>query len=322
MKTAFISCLLLASLLGAHAQTPRLEQTIDLPGVEGRIDHMSMDVAGKRLFVAALGNNTVEVIDLKQGKVAATIRGVSEPQGVCFVPDANVLVVANAADGRCLFYDGTTYTPLGSLSFGDDADNVRYDSLNKRVLVGYGSGAIAVINPTTWEVTATIPVGAHPESFQIDPASSRLFVNLPTTHGLSVVDLKQNKVVGGLSLGLAAGNFPMALDAANHRLFVGCRIPARLLVFNTETGGKLMTLPLHGDCDDVFYDPARKQVYASCGEGGLDVYAQADANHCALKDSVTTAPGARTSFFDGNSIYVAEPAASTSSAKILVFTLK
>jgi hypothetical protein len=307
MRT-FLPCFfLLANIAVAFGQQPHLAQTIPLQGVQGRIDHMSMDVAEKRLFIAALGNNTVEVVDLKQGKVVRSLSGFSEPQGVCFVPGFNLLAVANGGDGRCLFFDGTSFEPTGALHLRDDADNVRYDISRKKILVGYGSGAIAAIDPQSRQVTSTIPVNAHPESFQIDPSSSQLFVNLPNSHTVGVVDMAQGKVSGSFSLGLVTANFPMALDEKNHRLFVGCRIPARMLIFDTKTGSKVATLTLHGDCDDLFYDAARKQIYASCGEGFLDVFSQTDTDHYVLGEAIATASGARTSYFDGDAIHLAVP---------------
>lgn len=282
---------------------------------------MSMDVAGQRLFVAALGNNTVEVVDLKQGKVTHSLSGFSEPQGVCFVPEFNLLVVANGGDGRCLFFDGKTFEPTGTIQLGDDADNVRYDASRKQILVGYGSGAIAVIDPQTKKVTSTITLSAHPESFQIESSGAKTFVNVPGSHTISVFDRIQNKETGDFSLGLAAANFPMALDETDHRLFIGCRIPSRLLVFDTETGNKIATLTLHGDCDDLFYDAGRRQIYASCGEAFVDVFLQTDSDHYSLKQSVGTASGARTAFFTGDFIYVAVPRREDQKALIQVYQL-
>ena len=319
MKSILFPCLLLANLLEASAQPPHLVQTIPLEEVQGRIDHMSMDVSGKRLFVAALGNNTVEVVDLKQGKVVRSLSGFSEPQGVCFVPEFNLLAVANGGDGRCLFFDGTTLDPVGTLELGDDADNVRYDAAHKRIMVGYGSGALAAIDPKSKQVTSRITLGAHPESFQIDADGSRAFVNVPNAHTITLVDPGLGKITGSYSLGLIAANFPMALDETDHRLFVACRLPARLLVFDAKTGNKISTLQLHGDCDDVFYNAARKQIYASCGEGFLDVFEQADSGDYSLKQSVATASGARTAFFDGALVYLAVPRRGDQKAAIQVY---
>jgi DNA-binding beta-propeller fold protein YncE len=89
-----------ATLWPAELTTLRQVQTIPLPNVEGRIDHFGIDVAGQRLFVAALGNNTVEVLDLRQGKRLTTITGLKEPQGIFYVPNSNRLFVANGDDGN------------------------------------------------------------------------------------------------------------------------------------------------------------------------------------------------------------------------------
>jgi DNA-binding beta-propeller fold protein YncE len=309
----------LGSVLATRAEEPQLVQTIPLDGVEGRIDHMSMDVKGERLFVAALGNNTVQIVDLAKGEVFRYLPGLSEPQGTCFIPEFNLLVVANGGDGRCLFFDGTTFNLVGTISLGEDADNVRYDAQRKKVLVGYGNGALAVIDPQTRKVVSTIPLSAHPESFQADPSGPKIFVNIPDSHALDVVDMEQKKVIGNFALGLVAANFPMALDVTDHRLFIGCRLPSRLLVFDTQTGNKVASLTLHGDCDDVFYDAAQKQIYASCGEGFLDCFSQSDADHYSLKQAIATAGGARTSYFDGNKIYLAVPHRGSQSAEIRVF---
>src|SRR3954449_10058550 len=128
---------------GGQANQPlRLEKTIDLPEVQGRIDHLSVDVKGQRLFVSALGNNTVEIIDLTAGKRLKTISGLQEPQGVLYVPATDRLYVANGKDGSVRIFDGTSYAPLKTLDYGNDADNLRYDSGHERIFVGYASGAL------------------------------------------------------------------------------------------------------------------------------------------------------------------------------------
>jgi DNA-binding beta-propeller fold protein YncE len=208
---------------------------------------------------------------------------------------------------------------VASIPLSDDADNIRYDAARKRIVVGYGGGALAMIDPATKAVVGTVPLTSHPESFQIEASGARAWVNLPSSHAVGVVDLGQRKEIGTYSLGMAAANFPMVLDEGNHRLFVGCRLPARFLVFDTETGKRIAELPFHGDCDDLFYDAARKQIYASCGEGFLDVISQADADHYSIKESIPSAPGARTAFFDGDNLYLAVPHRGEQRAEIRVY---
>jgi len=281
---------------GQATQPLRLEKTIQLPDVQGRIDHLSIDVNGRRLFVSALGNNTLEVIDLKTGKRVSTIRQLKEPQGVLFVADTNRIYVANGEDGSVRIFDAGSYAPLKTLNYGDDADNLRYDPARRRIYVGFGSGALGEIGSDGNKV-ADIRLDAHPESFQLEKNSPRIYVNLPESRKLAVVDREKHSVIATWKTDMAFANFPMALDEDDHRLFVVTRTPARLLVFDTNTGNILQKLPAAGDCDDVFYDKTRKRIYASGGEGIISVFDQKDPDHYSELARITTVTGARTSYF-------------------------
>ncbi|MDQ6760968.1 MAG: hypothetical protein M3Z32_14035, partial [Acidobacteriota bacterium] len=169
----FLTC---SGSLSAQSAPPlRLEKTILLPEVQGRIDHLSIDTKQQRLFVAALGNNTVEVIDLKAGKLAHSIPGLSEPQGVLYVPAVDRLFVANAKDGTVRIFDGTSFKLLKNVSYSDDADNLRLDSASGTVYVGYGSGALGAIDKDGGKI-GDIRLDAHPESFQLEKEGPRIFV--------------------------------------------------------------------------------------------------------------------------------------------------
>lgn len=319
MKAAALFIASLAVIATASAETLRLTKSIPLEHVEGRIDHLSVDPAGDRLFVAALGNNTVEVVDLKAGKVVRSLGGFSEPQGIYFVAEFNRVYVANGGDGSLRVLDGTNFTEIASVKFADDADNVRYDATAKQLYVGYGSGALGVVDAAKHSLTGTIPLSAHPESFQLEKTGTRIFVNLPGSHTVAVVDRTTRKVTGTWSLGFVAANYPMALDEANHRAFVACRMPARLLVYDTESGREVAKSALHSDCDDVFYDAKRRQIYASCGEGFIDVFTQADADHYVLLEAVKSESKARTCLFDGDRLYLAAPRRGDKPAAILLY---
>ena len=286
-----------AVLVQSQSNSPlRLEKTIPLPGVKGRIDHMSFDLAHKRLFVAALGNDTVAVIDTESGKVLKTIGGLAEPQGVLYQPETQHLWIANGQDGTVRIFDARSWRLLRSISMGDDADNIRGDAVTHRVFVGYGSGGIAEFDAAGNKL-AEIKLDAHPESFQLEKSGPRLFVNLPRAHKLDVIDRAKSAIVASWKTDEAQGNFPMALDEADHRLFIVCRSPAVLLVLDTQTGAVIAKLPTVADSDDIFYDRARKQLYASGGGGAVDVYQQIDRNHYSRIAQVKTASGARTSLF-------------------------
>lgn len=316
--------LLLLGCLGlAHAQALRLEQTIPLPGVRGRIDHLSIDVKGQRLFVAALGNDTVEVVDLKRAQRVHTITGLHEPQGTLYVPGANRLYVANGKDGTLRIYDAASWQLLKTVELGDDADNVRYDAAAERVYVGYASGALAAVDRAGNKVS-DVKLDAHPESFQVENNGPRIFVNLPGSRKIAVVDRNRGAVIASWGTDAAFSNFPMALDEANHRLFVVCRLPARLLVFNTETGKVIAKLPAAGDCDDVFYDAGHRRIYASGGQGVVSVFEQRDADHYAASETIPTAAGARTSFFSSElgKLFVAARQQGPEQAAIRVYAVR
>jgi DNA-binding beta-propeller fold protein YncE len=305
---------------GQTAQPLRLEKTIELADVQGRIDHMSVDVKGERLFVSALGNNTLEVVDLKAGKRANTIGQLREPQGVFYAPETNRLYVANGNDGSVRIFDGTSYVLLKTLDYGEDADNVRYDAAHKRIYVGYGSGALGEIDSNGNKVS-DIKLDAHPESFQLEQEGPRIYVNLPKSRKVAVIDREKHTILATWKTDMAFANYPMALDESEHRLFVVTRMPARLLVFDTNTGDIVQKLPAVGDCDDVFYDKARKRIYASGGDGGISVFEEEDADHYKESTRIATVKGARTSFFSPelDRLFLAVRRQGSQSAAIQVF---
>jgi DNA-binding beta-propeller fold protein YncE len=193
MRTLCVALAVLAanSLCAATTEAPLVrERTIPLDKVSGRIDHMAVDVAGKRLFVAELGNDTVDVVDLQASKAAERIRGLKEPQGVAYIPGQYLIVVANASDGSVRFFRAAGLSSLGTVPLGDDADNVRIDSPIGHVLVGYGSGGLAVIDSATRSKIGDIKLTGHPESFQVDPKTNRVFVNIPNEHQIAVVSAR------------------------------------------------------------------------------------------------------------------------------------
>jgi DNA-binding beta-propeller fold protein YncE len=309
---------LLSALAGAQEGKPLdLVQTIPMPKVEGRIDHLAHDAKAGRLIVAALENNTVEVLDLAQGKVVHRIEGLREPQGILFLDGQ--IVVASGGDGSCRFYDGSTFKLAKTVDCKDDADNVRYDAETKRVYVGYGSGGLAVIDPEKGAKVGDIPLEGHPESFQLESKGKRIFVNVPKAGHIAVVDREKRSVIARWKLS-AGANFPMALDEDGHRLFVGCRQPSKLLVFDTESGKELAAVECSGDTDDVFYDPASKRVLLSCGAGTLDVF---DAASAAPKriGKVATAAGARTCLRapDSGLIFLAVPHRGSQPSEVRVY---
>jgi DNA-binding beta-propeller fold protein YncE len=324
-RPVFLTALVLASAtvaIGQAAAPLKLEKTIELPDVQGRIDHMAIDIAGQRLFVSALGNNTVEVVDLKSGKRAHTISGLKEPQGALYIRDKNRLFVASDKDGTVKVFDGTSFQLLKTVEYGDDADNLRYDSPRERVYVGYGSGALGEMD-TDGQKIAETKLDAHPESFQLEKGSSHIYVNLPGSGKVAVVDREAHSVVTSWGMGLTLGNYAMALDEADHRLFVVSRAPTRLVVMDTATGKVVQKLAAVGDCDDIFFDQTHKRIHATGGEGAISVFEQQDPDHYREMARVPTVKGARTSFFspDLGRLYVAVRRQGSSPAAIQVFSV-
>ena len=301
----------------------QLVHTIALADVRGRIDHLDIDLDGGRLFVAALGNNSVEVIDLRAGRRSARLEHLREPQGVAYAPEAKRLFVANGESGRVDVFAGDTLSPVGHVDALEDADNIRYEPASGRIYVGYGS-ALAVLEAPTMQLVSRIKLAGHPESFQLDDTGSRIFINVPNAQQIAVVDRKKGNVVATWELGEMRANFPMALDKVDHRLFVATRRPAALLVYDTETGKRIASLPIGGDADDIFFDGERKQVYTICGEGVITVVQQLDADRYVAIGQVRTVPGARTGLFvpAQKTLYVAVPAQLSTPAEIQVYKVK
>ena len=269
-----------------------LEATIPLEGVAGRIDHMAIDLDKRRLVVAELGNNTVDVIDLETRRAIGRIKGLHEPQGVA---DAGgIITVANGGDGSVAFFRASDLAPLGSTNLGEDADNVRVDAHTGRVLVGYGHGALAVIDPVTRLKVADVPLAAHPEGFQITRDGSRAFVNVP--------DAEPDRSRRGWSSDcLVVGppprsNFPLALDATETTIAVVFRSPPRLVSLDAQSGAIRANVATCSDADDVFFDAALNRIYVNCGAGVVDVFDRRRGEPRRLT-RVETSPGARTALF-------------------------
>jgi DNA-binding beta-propeller fold protein YncE len=321
--TVIVSLLAGASLAG-RAAAFRLAQTIALPGVGGRIDHMAVDVEGERLFVCALGNNTVEVVDLRKGERVYSISGLGAPQGVAYVPELNRLFIANDKAGLCNTYDAKSFELIGKVDFQDDADNVRYDSVAQQIYVGFGSGGIGVINAIDGKRVASIKLAAHPEAFELEKRGRRIFVNVPNAGHVAVIDREKAAVATTWKTDGASANFPMALDEANHRLFIGCRTPPKLVVLNTDTGEAVASLGISGDPDDIFYDANRRRLIAICGAGNIALIDQVSGDSYKVAVTIPTAAGARSGLFvpELNSLFVAVPHREGQGAEVLRFELE
>ncbi len=315
----------------AAAQTPerellplQLEEQIPVPGVAGRLDHFTADAKRKRLFVSALGNNTVEVIDVFAGRVVHSIPGLAQPQGPLYVPAVDKLYVANAEDGKVRVYDGATYSLRKTIDFGKDPDNLRYDEASKTVFVGFGEddGGIAMIDPKTDErVGQLYKTEGHPESFQVESSGGPIYVNVPDAGNVvESIDRKSGAVTKWPLKGLR-GNYAMALNEADHRLFTVTRKTPMMVVLNTQTGAEVARLRAAGECDDVYFDAARKRIYVIGAEGFISVFQQNDPDHYSEVARVPSGIGIRTGYFFAkrDRLYVGVPAKGNEPAQVWTY---
>ena len=313
------------STLAAAAGEPAalvLSQSIELPSVSGRLDHLTVNLGSGRVFVAALGANSVEVVDLRAGKRMARIQGLHEPQGVLYLPDLRRLLVANGSGGGVVAIEDGKPTATSSIELAD-ADNLRFDPAEGLVYAGYAH-ALAVLDPAMIQIRGRIELAGHPEAFELERSGGRVYVNVPTAHHIAVVDRASGKVAETWKVEGAGQNFAMALDEPSKRLFVATRQPAALLVFDTQTGKRTVQLPMCGDADDLFFDAQRRQLYAVCGEGVVQIVHQRDADHYETVGSISTSRGARTGLFvpSLSTLLVAAPATPGSPAHLRAYSIK
>jgi DNA-binding beta-propeller fold protein YncE len=313
----------LACQRAAAQSSPALRQVavIRLPGVKGRIDHLAFDAARQHLFVAALGNDTVEVVDTATLAHLKSLTGFHEPQGIAAVPDEGAMAVANGTTGTLQLVDAQTFATRWTIGIGGDADNVRYDAAAKRLYVA-AEGGLYAVDPAAGRKAGRIAIDGHPESFQLETDGTRVFANLPGALHSQVIaaDRASMKVTATWTPQDCGGNYPMGLDESTSRLFVGCRRPAKLALLDTRAGSVVTSVGIVGDTDDLFYDAARRRVYVIGGEGFVDVLAR-NGERLERIGRTSTRGGARTGLWvpSQSRLYVAVPARGTESAEVRVF---
>jgi len=280
--------------LAAPASELELLQTIPLKGKAGNLDHLALDAKRDRLLVANKANNTLDVVDLKAGVLLKQVSNQTGIQGIALAADLNRVFVGLGTNGLCNVLDAETYKPVRTIKFADDADNVRYNPLTKLVYVAHAEKMLGVINARTNAIKTDIKLPGAAEAFQLETKRPRLYLNIPSPSQVVVIDTDKNEIIVAYPVRSAENGHPMALDEANHRVYVGCRKEPLLVVLDTETGKEVATAPLAGGVDDLFLDAGRKRLYASCGDGFIVVLKQVDPDHIEVVEKVETARGART----------------------------
>jgi hypothetical protein len=317
---------------GAGNDEPlQIVQTIPLPEIDGRIDHFSIDVKGKRAFLAALAKNTLEVVDLQAGHVTQTLSGFAKPQGVLFVPELNKLFVATGADGALKTVDGTSLAVTGTASVSLGADAIGYDPRSKEIYVGSGGadarkelGDLTVFSAATGAQVAALTAEAHVGGSLVESHGERLFVLVPEKAQVVVLDRKTRAPVAKWIVPGIQKNVALDLDERSHRLFLGVRTPASIVVLNSDSGVVVASVPTVATLDGLSFDPVTRRIYTTGGEGFVDVTQQIDADHYERVAHIPTGPIARTSVFvpKWRKLYVAVPRDKENAAKLLVFQVR
>ncbi|HLY91125.1 MAG TPA: WD40 repeat domain-containing protein [Acetobacteraceae bacterium] len=290
------------TLKAADPRSPlRLEHVIVLPGVKGRIDHLALDLEHRRLFVAEYRNGTVDEIDLANGRLEGRILGLHEPQGVAYLGRDGEIVVA-CGDGSVHFYSATDRHEVARIDLHDDADNVRIDERNGYVIVGYGKGGLATIDPETHRVIGRMELPGHPEGFRL--VGARVLINVPDRGAILAGDVDKGKVESTWSTGSHRLNFPLSVAPTGAWFAIAYRLPAALAQFDSGTGKQLEIRSACGDADDLFIDG--KRIFLVCGAGHVDVMPTGTGGSVVR---VATGSGARTGLFSAelHTLFVAVP---------------
>jgi DNA-binding beta-propeller fold protein YncE len=328
LNRILISCTVVSSFISCHAQAPfgmdllKLEKSIPLPNVKGRIDHMDINLKDRILYIAALGNNTVEVVDIQKVKLIHSIAGLDEPQGIGYIPEHNEIFIANGGNGDCYFYNAANFEKTATIHLSSDADDVRYDPATQHIYVGYGNGGIAVIDANTHTQIGDVKLPTHPEGFQLDKAENILLVNLPGKNMIGVINLKSLKLVDKWMSSAPSANFPFSVDTINHYSFVGYRRPASLVMLNSKTGKVIISANMVSDVDDVYFDYATKKIYISGGGGFINIFQHEKENSLKQVANIPTRSGARTSLLipQLKLFILAERAESGKPAEIVIYS--
>ena len=321
----------IASSQDTGKQPLRLVQTISMPNLKGRLDHMDVDAKGKRLFVAGLDNGTLEVVDLQAGRWMRSIPGFKKPQGVLYVPELNKLFVASGEDGMLRVFRGDTLDLLDSIQLEPGANRVVYEPNSKLVYIGYGGkdagkdyGEVGIIDAKKDKHIGDIPVAAHPSELLLDKSGTSLFVFISIANRLQVIDTNKRQVISTWKI---SSDRPGdgALDESNFRLFIGTHTPPEMIVMDSKSGKEVARTPTAEGMDGVYCDSLHKLVYVSGGRdlpaGFVYIYQQKDPDHYAMVGQIPTRAGAGTSLWspEFKRYYVAAPKDDQDDAAILVY---
>ena len=330
-RASLLVVALWAGYVAASDSAPlKLVKSVDLPKYSGDFDHFAADVNGNRLFLAAEDHGTLEVFDLKSTKWLKTIRGFEVPHSILYLPASQKLFVTDGGEGMSKVLNGADLQIVKKVQLVPGADSLAYDPEKHQAYVVTGGkdvkmkeSVLSVIDTTDFSKKADLKFdSAHVEGMALESQGKRMFVNITDHNEIDVVDRDSMKIVDRWPLEGVGENSPMILDEANHRLFIVCRKPAKLVVVDTETGKQVGTWDTAGHSDGMAFDSAHKRIYVPGAEGYIAVYQQRDADHYELTAKVPTAPGAKTCLLvpELNRLYVAvSPGEGKYGARVLAF---
>jgi DNA-binding beta-propeller fold protein YncE len=317
-----LACLGASTLCAQQISALTLKQTIALPVVTGKFDHFALDDAGQRLFASSTGTGAVIVIDLTSNKIVESLQGLGKPHGLAWIAETGRLFVTDGAKGELDVYSGAPLKRIQSIPLAEDADDMVYDSATKLLYVGYGGtnaanpSRIAVVDTASLHVVTNLPVASHPEALELDPNADRIFANIADSGQVVVIDGKTQRIAATWPLQQGKGNTPLAFDAADDLLLVGCRTPAELVVINATTGTEGSTVSSDTGADDLFFDPASHHAYLITGAGTVDSFELSADRKLVRLATTQTDRGAKTGYLDikHRRLYIGVPGTAGSSS--------
>ena len=308
-----------------------LVRTTDLPGIEGDLDHLAIDTAGQRLFVAAEDNGTLRVIDLKTGKLERTVKGFKNPHSILYLPDQSELYVTDGSkavqvlDSKTFAVKKTIPTTPGADSIGVDPKNHILYTITGGKDVPMNHSALTEIDTKSARLVKELPIDAiHVEAMALEESGPRLFVNVTDKNYLAVIDRGSGKITAQWRIAEARQNAPIAFDEAHQRLFVVCRDPGTLVVLDSKSGRSVASFKTGARADEAIFDKAHHRIYVTAGEGKIYPYDEVDADHFKPVSPIASAPGAKTALLspDGNQLFVVvSPGEGKTGAKVLMYAV-
>ena len=302
------AAMLTASVTAADPPPLERVQTIALKGPAGGLDHLAIDAKRGRLFVANTVNGSLDIVDLKAGKLLKQVPGQGRIRGIDYSPEADRIFVGNGTGGVCNTFDGENYELLKSVPLGIDADNVRYNPRTQRIYVVHADTELSVIDAQDYTLRSPIALPRSLGAFRLEGGRPRMYVNAKEGQ-VVVIDTNRDEVIGRFPVAPAGVNAAVAIDEPNHRLFIGCRKNPSLVVMDSDTGKIVASVPIPGDVDDLSFDARQGRIYASCGDGAIAVVRQIDADRYESLGTIATVKRARTSIFNPETgeLYLAVP---------------